>query len=107
MGECLAEGFLEHHGYQILERNYRSGRGEIDIIALRERLLVFAEVKTRSNIRGRLAQKKVRWYQQQKIKKTAFRYLSRYYWEGRIRFDLIVVSLDQSEYIQHFPGYFS
>ena len=50
-GERLAALYLFFHGYRILERNYRYGRYEIDIVARERRtgILVFAEVKTRSS----------------------------------------------------------
>jgi putative endonuclease len=41
----LAAGFLEGLGYQILARNYRSSRKEIDLVVLDHRELVFVEVK--------------------------------------------------------------
>ena len=48
-GESRAVSFLEGHGFRILERNFRCGRrGEIDIIALRDNLLLFVEVKSRT-----------------------------------------------------------
>jgi putative endonuclease len=48
-GEHDAGRFLASQGFAILERNFRCGRyGEIDIIAFRDGLLVFAEVKTRT-----------------------------------------------------------
>ena len=45
-GEELAEKFLSKKGYEILERNYRKYRGEIDLIAKDQDCLVFVEVKT-------------------------------------------------------------
>lgn len=48
-GEDRAAEYLQEQGFEILCRNYRNGRyGEIDIIAAKGPLLVFAEVKTRS-----------------------------------------------------------
>ena len=47
-GEDVAANFLEQNGFTVLERNYRSGHQEIDIIARNEEFLVFVEVKTRS-----------------------------------------------------------
>lgn len=47
-GEDLAASFLERLGYRIIERNWRSLSGEIDIVAKDGDCLVFAEVKTRS-----------------------------------------------------------
>lgn len=46
-GEELASSYLKSLGYKILERNFKRGHGEIDIIARDEDTLVFVEVKTR------------------------------------------------------------
>ena len=48
-GEDLAVNYLINKGYQILERNWRSGHKEIDIIALDGDTLVAVEVKTRKS----------------------------------------------------------
>lgn len=48
-GEETAARYLESHGYAILERNYHTAHGEIDIVASKEAGLVFVEVKTRSS----------------------------------------------------------
>ncbi len=47
LGERLAGEHLERAGYEILERNFRCRRGELDIVAAGEGALVFVEVKTR------------------------------------------------------------
>ncbi len=47
-GEVLAEKFLKKRGYRILEKNYRTHFGEVDIIARDGKTLVFIEVKARS-----------------------------------------------------------
>jgi putative endonuclease len=44
-GEDRAAAFLEAAGFHIIERNVRSGAGEIDIVAIDHDVLVFAEVK--------------------------------------------------------------
>ncbi len=43
--ESIAADYLTEQGYQILQRNYRSGRHEIDLICLDNECLVFVEVK--------------------------------------------------------------
>jgi len=48
-GENIACEFLKKKGYKIIERNFRKGYGEIDIIALKDNILVFVEVKTRTS----------------------------------------------------------
>jgi putative endonuclease len=47
LGENLAANFLEEKGYHIIERNYRFGHGELDIIAEKDGMLIFIEVKTK------------------------------------------------------------
>ena len=46
-GESVAVRYLKKQGYKIVEQNYRSKAGEIDIIAREKKTLVFVEVKTR------------------------------------------------------------
>jgi putative endonuclease len=47
LGEGIAARHLAAHGYEILERNFRTRRGELDVIAADEHCIVFCEVKTR------------------------------------------------------------
>jgi len=49
-GELLAIKFLQQHGYRIIQQNFKTRFGEIDIIARHRRQLVFIEVKTRSSV---------------------------------------------------------
>ena len=48
-GEEMAASFLQQKGYVIIERDWKSGHKDIDIIALHNNTLVFVEVKTRRN----------------------------------------------------------
>jgi putative endonuclease len=48
-GEDLAAGWYEAHGYEVLARNWRCREGELDIVARRDRLVVFCEVKARTS----------------------------------------------------------
>ena len=47
-GERLAERYLQKKGYTLVERNYRCPAGELDLIVLDRRVVVFVEVKTRT-----------------------------------------------------------
>jgi putative endonuclease len=49
LGESIAADYLVENGYTILERNWRSPYGEVDLITLKAGRLAFIEVKTRSN----------------------------------------------------------
>jgi putative endonuclease len=48
-GERIAELFLKKKGYKLVERNYRCRGGEVDLIVLDRRVVVFVEVKTRTD----------------------------------------------------------
>jgi putative endonuclease len=48
-GERLAELFLKKKGYKLVERNYRCRGGEVDLILLDRKVVVFVEVKTRTD----------------------------------------------------------
>jgi putative endonuclease len=47
-GEEIAEKYLSQHGYEIIERNFHSQQGEIDLIARENNFLIFIEVKNYS-----------------------------------------------------------
>ncbi len=50
-GEDIACNFLESNGYEIIERNFRTKYGELDIIASKDGILVFVEVKAKTDTR--------------------------------------------------------
>ena len=91
MGENIAAALMQKKGFSVVERNYRSKYGEIDIIAADEQYIVFAEVKTR-NTSALL--RPAGWVDRRKQKKiilTAMEYLSEYENELQPRFDVIEV----------------
>ena len=91
--ERLAEEFLKRTGYRILETNYRSKMGEIDIIAMEKRTIVFVEVKARNTRRFGSPKGAVTPAKQRKISMAALDYLKRSGQTGAsARFD--VVSID-------------
>ena len=67
MGEKKAVKFLKKKGYRILETNFKTKFGEIDIIAKKEGCICFVEVKTRSSDNFGEPREAVNFYKQQKI----------------------------------------
>ena len=49
-GEDIAADYLERHGYIILDRNWRCGHKELDLVVTKDNTVVFVEVKTRSSL---------------------------------------------------------
>lgn len=102
--ELQAEAFLQQQGLVTRMRNYRCKLGEIDLIMLHKNpranttdtTLVFVEVRLRTNKRFAPALETVDYRKQQKIIKTAMRFLQeqKLYDKVRCRFD--VIALDQT-----------
>ena len=74
-GEDLASAILQKAGYKIIDKNYRSRFGEIDIIAEIKKVYVFVEVKYRKDMGFGLPQEVVTKVKLNKIRKTAELYL--------------------------------
>ena len=74
-GELLAKFYLEKKGYTILEQNFRTRYGEIDIIAKLQNEIIFFEVKTRSSTDHGLPCEAVNKAKQRKIRGVANYYL--------------------------------
>lgn len=96
-GEDLAAAHLEQNGYRILERNYRSVFGEVDIVAEEGDTLVFVEVKSRRSEAYGDPQLAVGPEKQRKISRAAMGYLSERGLNRRpARFDIVAVKLRPS-----------
>lgn len=89
-GENVAAKFLRNQGYKILERNYRTNIGEIDIIARDGRTLVFVEVKTRL-YDDPTPEEQVNAAKQHQNTKAAKLYLGRFGVNQPARFDVVAV----------------
>ena len=94
-GEKVACNFLKRQGYRILERNYRSPFGEVDIIARKGKSLVFCEVKTRSGGDMEEALEAVDTVRQGRLGRAASYYLSAVGdHRSECRFDVIALLRD-------------
>lgn len=91
-GEAIAAQWLESNGFEIKERNFRSGKGEIDLIAQKGLVLVFVEVKLRTSTNYGFPEKAVTLNKAKKLKDTALAYLELRNWKGPIRFDIIAIT---------------
>lgn len=90
-GENAAAAYLEEKGYRILDRNWRKNRLELDIVAMKEEILVFVEVKTRRNTDYREPHEAVDWKKIRHIVVAADAYIKQHDINAPIRFDIIDV----------------
>lgn len=108
-GEAAAERKLIAAGFRILERRYRKRIGEIDLIAVREELIVFVEVKTRRSDRAGSPGESVTSVKRRRIGQVALCFLSERGWLDRpSRFDVIEVYAmsEQIRWVRHIPDAF-
>jgi len=103
-GEAQAEEYLKGKGYEIVERNYRYKRSEIDLIARQGNTLIFVEVKARSSARFGNPEEAVNHKKKQNILEAANQYIYEKNWLHNIRFDIIAL-LNKTE-LRHFEDAF-
>ncbi len=97
-GEEWAAEFLRKKGYRIIERNYRFGRGDIDIIARDGTCIVFVEVKLRRNNRFGPAVSAITPAKQKQVVHLARGYLwARQIESAECRFDAVLIDIIRGE----------
>ncbi|MBX2914039.1 MAG: YraN family protein [Cyclobacteriaceae bacterium] len=106
-GEDLAAAFLQQAGYEILERNYRYKRSEIDLIVRKAGWLVFVEVKMRSSDAFGYPEEFVDYQKAKNIVFGAEQYTYENNYEGNVRYDVVAITMhsDKPE-IRHFEDAF-
>jgi putative endonuclease len=110
LGERAAEIHLKAHGLKFLARNFRSPRGEIDLVFRDADCLVFVEVKTRSSENWSRPAAAVNAERRRRLSQCALDYLRRLKNPAvKIRFDIVEVLLkdDEVSEIRHLPNTFA
>jgi putative endonuclease len=92
LGEDEAAKFIKKQGYRILQTNYKTKSGEIDIIAEDKKVVAFIEVKTRTTGEYGSPLEAVNFHKQKKIIQVANQFLMNYKVENReCRFDIVAI----------------
>ncbi len=100
-GEDRAARFLSKQGYKILERNYRTPSGELDLIALHQGAVVFIEVKTRTSDAFGAPELAVTPQKQRRMIKAALGYIKRKkFHQVPCRFDVVAISAASEKEIE-------
>ena len=98
LGEDLAVDFLEKSGYEILDRNWRFQKAEIDIIAKKNTSLAIVEVKTRSSLEFGLPQDFVKPKKIQLLVKAVNEYIITNDLDVNVRFDIIAIHKNKESF---------
>jgi len=107
-GEIEAAHYLREKGYEIVSQNYRYQHAEIDIIAQKGKLLIFAEVKTRTNLSYGDPEEFVSYAKAKLVMKAAEQYIFANGWMHDIRFDIIAVTVAGADLrVRHIEDAFS
>lgn len=107
-GEDMAAEYLQQNGYCILDRNWTNrGRKELDIVATKDDVVVFVEVKTRKVGSVTTPISAVNNAKQHRIVLAADSYLKAHHIDFRCRFDIIgIIYDDESSRIEHYENAF-
>lgn len=100
-GEDLAVNFLKNKGFTILQRNFFSKFGEIDIIATKNNKLHFVEVKTRSNLLKGLPHESITFYKIRHLKKACMFFLLKNKIRNvKLSLDVVSILLDNTSQVE-------
>lgn len=110
LGERAAKLHLKRHGLKFLTANFRTKRGEIDLVFRDNDCLVFVEVKTRSSVSWTRPAAAVNSDKKRRLSRAALDYVRLLPDpQVRIRFDIVEVILDANEVreVRHLPNTFT
>jgi len=94
-GESLAKTHLENAGYEILDENWTHGKAEVDLIAYKDKVIIFAEVKTRTGNGFGEPEDFVDERKQKLLVSAADEYIYLMEHKGDVRFDIISILFDK------------
>ncbi len=106
-GEEIAVAYLLKHGYEILDKNWRSGHLELDIVAFINKMLIVVEVKLRANDAFGKPEDFVTLKKQKRVIKAANAYIFENNIHYETRFDIISIIQNPNEFsVEHLIGAF-
>ena len=109
LGERIAERWLRRQGWRVVQRRFRSGHRDIDLVMEREGTVAFVEVKARTGVAFGDPTEAVNWSKQKELARSASVWIERH---GRpsesYRFDVVGVLVEGERVrIRHVPNAFS
>lgn len=98
-GENHALHYLKGLKYELVAKNFRFRRGEIDLVVKKGDTLVFVEVKTRSSLAFGFPEDTLSFHQKSNILTAAEAFMEQLNWNGPVRFDIIAIHRKRSKLI--------
>jgi putative endonuclease len=95
-GEAMAKAHLEATGYEVIDENWVFGKAEIDLIAYKNSVIIFAEVKTRTGNAFGEPEDFVDDRKQRLLVEAADEYIYLMNHQGEVRFDIISILFDRN-----------
>jgi putative endonuclease len=109
MGERIAERWLRRHGWRVVNRRFRNGRRDIDLVVERDGTVAFVEVKARKGVDFGGPVAAVNWRKQKELVKSASVWIDRHGQpRDQYRFDVVGVLVDGERVrVRHVPDAFT
>lgn len=95
-GEALAKAHMEATGYEIMDENWVFGKAEIDVVAYKDKQIIFTEVKTRTGSGFGQPEDFVDARKQKLLVQAADEYIYLMNHQGEVRFDIISILFDRN-----------
>jgi len=106
-GEAIAQEYVRANGYKILHTNWRYGKKELDIVALKSNTLIVFEVKTRTNSYWEEPKDAVKFRKQKNMVEAADAYVQKYNYNFEVQFDIISLVYNGKGFdLEHIPDAF-
>lgn len=96
-GERIAKQYLEENGYEILDENWTHGKSEVDLIAYKDRIMIFVEVKARTSVAFGAPEDFVQKTKQVQMELAATAYIEMMNHQNDIRFDIIAITFTKNK----------
>ncbi|WP_231426696.1 MULTISPECIES: YraN family protein [Pedobacter] len=96
-GETIAKQYLEHNGYEVLDENWTFGKAEVDLIVLKDGIMVFVEVKTRTSVAFGQPEEFVQDAKRKQMELAATEYIEIMNHQNDIRFDIIAITFTKNK----------
>jgi putative endonuclease len=108
LGERIAERWLRRQGWRVVNRRFRNGHRDIDLVVERDRTIAFVEVKARKGADFGGPVEAVNWRKQKELTKSAYVWIERHGQPlEQYRFDVVGVLVDgKAVRIRHVPDAF-